>query len=100
VAESRRAFENRLLAAAHTAMDEIEEDLVRSTRLERAGLRSELETHVGWLYERIALKRVPKQIALEIGGIQSTVEDGILSIARLLDIQLPRNRGPSIRRAR
>jgi len=58
----------------------------------------ELMNHMRWLYHRIALKKVPSQIALEEIAGQDAVEKAIYQLARALSLRLPRNRGASVRR--
>ena len=58
----------------------------------------ELACHIRWLYQRIALKKVPAQIALEESVGQDAVEKAIYQLARALSLRLPRNRGVSVRR--
>jgi hypothetical protein len=64
--------------------------------------KSELDTYVGWLYERIALKLTPTQICDKQGNSphpvgQATIERGIAQVARLLEITLPLNRSRYVR---
>lgn len=78
-------------------MDEIDR-----RHLDRGYIRQDTEPellrHVHWLYQRIALKKVPKQIALEESVGQDAVEKAIYQLARALSLRLPRNRGVSVRR--
>jgi hypothetical protein len=71
--------------------------------LSKVGIRKQdtkhaLDDHVRWLYHRIALKKVPRQIALEESVGQDAVEKAIYQLARALSLRLPRNRGASVRR--
>ena len=95
--ESREAFLKRVQEELRRQADAVEEAF-ESQGMERQGGKSELETHVEWLYERIALKKPPMKIALDNDMGQSTVEGAIGELAKDLQITLPRNRGPSIRR--
>ncbi|MEX1254142.1 MAG: hypothetical protein WEE64_07360 [Dehalococcoidia bacterium] len=54
--------------------------------------------NVNWLFERVALTKPPREIALHAGHGQPTVEKAVASLARELGIRLPRNRGPAVRR--
>ena len=61
-----------------------------------------LETHILWLYERVALKLTPIQIWDKHRydrkpPLQNGIEDGIRKAAKLLEITLPRNRAPFTR---
>lgn len=89
--------ETHILAEARRQRDEIK------TQSTQAGYilqhkKPELQTHIRWLYRRIALKKVPKQIALEESVGQDAVEKAIYQLARALSLRLPRNRGVSVRR--
>ena len=64
--------------------------------------RSELETHVKWLFQRIALKMPPESIVnmhnkgdgTGEGTIvtKDAVQEGVRKLARLLEVKIPRNR--------
>ena len=56
-----------------------------------------LARHVSWLFQRIALKKVPRDISTEEGVGQDGVEKAIYRLAKELSISLPRNRGRRIR---
>lgn len=60
--------------------------------------RPDLETHVHWLYERLALKKPPRLICQEHDVGQDAVEKALRDLYRLLGITAPRDRGPSTRR--
>jgi hypothetical protein len=99
-AESRDDFLKRVRRAARTAMDEIEEDLSHSVGLERAGVRSELRSHVRLLYLAICpdpgLGRplTNEEIVLrEHVENETTVSKAVNSIAGLLDIHTGRRPG-------
>jgi hypothetical protein len=71
--------------------------------LSKLGIRKQdtkhaLDDHVRWLYKRIALRRTPRDIALEESVGQDAVEKAIYQLARALSLSLPRNRGASVRR--
>lgn len=99
--ESREAFLKRALDTLTKEADRIEASY-REHSMEKQGGKSELETHVEWLYERIALKSTPREIVEKHSGDskppgQHAVEDGVRKVAQLLGITLPRNRIPYIR---
>ena len=98
--ETRAAFLNRAKQELELQVKVIEK------RFEARGMvpqeqKSELETHVLWLYERIALRLTPSQIVYKHRNDsrppgQHAVEDGIRKVAHLLEITLPHNRVPVI----
>jgi hypothetical protein len=92
MSESRQDYLNRV----KEYLDAVEKRILESGMKSQCG-KSELDTHVGWLYERIALRLTPTQIwdrqrdrlhAAELPAI----EKGITRVAKLLAIQLPRNK--------
>jgi hypothetical protein len=99
--ESRQSFLDRAKAALVRQAEEIE-DICREHGMEKQGGKSELERHVEWLYERIALKLTPRQIVEKHNHDskppgQDSVEEGIHNVAQLLEITSPRNRSPYTR---
>jgi len=94
---ARQKAKEEALKQLEQQMDEIDRrHLGRGYRLR--GTESALACHIRWLYHRIALKKVPKQIALEESVGQDAVEKAIYQLARALSLRLPRNRAVSVRR--
>ena len=73
-------------------------DSLSKVGIRKQDIKHALDDHVRWLYLRIALKKVPSQIALEESVGQDAVEKAIYQLARSLSLRLPRNRGASVRR--
>ena len=101
VRETRKDFLDRAKCEVMRQADEIERAF-REAGMERQWRKSESETHIEWLYERIALKLTPTQIwdkhqndPHPVG--QDAIEKGIREVARLLDVTLPRNRSSYVR---
>lgn len=66
--------------------------------------KPKLENHIYWLYERIALKKPPLNIALDWAEQHpddyvemDTIEKALRELYKLLSIKAPRNRRPFIR---
>ena len=95
--ESWQAIEKTILEEARRQRDEIRQQYV-SAGFITEDTQPELRRDVRWLFQRIALKEPPRQIAIEADYGQATVEKAIGSLAKKLGIRLPRNRGPRVRR--
>ena len=95
--QKRSKVERRILEEARRQVDEIEGQYVEAG-FAREDTEPALERNVRWLFERIALKKPPRQITSETGYAQATVEKAVGRLARELGIRLPRNRGPTLRR--
>ena len=96
IAARQKAIEEAV-SQLEQQMDEIDRRCLNRGYIHRY-TAPELMNHMRWLYHRIALKKVPRQIALEECVGQDAVEKAIYQLARALSLRLPRNRGASVRR--